>query len=128
MEVGYKIKSLREQKGWSQRELANRVGINFSVMNRIEKDERKIYDEEIVKIASVLDCTTDYLLGRSNYPTLDQNSSDFADKHGIFESKDEEREFSMDYESWTEEEKEEMREFVRFKMEQRKKKQQKSDK
>ena len=62
--IGNRIISLREQKHWSQRELAKRVGINASVMNRIELEERPIKDYELDILASILNTTTDYLLGR----------------------------------------------------------------
>lgn len=62
--IGNRIINLRENKNWSQRELARRVGINPSVMNRIELEERPIKDFELDILASVLDTTTDYLLGR----------------------------------------------------------------
>ena len=71
MDIGKKIIFLRERKNWSQRELASRVGLNPSVMNRIELGERPAKDEEILKLSRVLDCTSDYLLGRSDdlFPT-----------------------------------------------------------
>lgn len=65
--IGNRIISLREQKDWSQRELAKRVGINPSVMNRIELEDRPIKDYELDTLASVLNTTTDYLLGRELY-------------------------------------------------------------
>lgn len=66
--TGQRIVNLRENKNWSQRELAKRVDLNASVMNRIESGERPIKDFELDKIASVLDTTTDYLLGRTDNP------------------------------------------------------------
>lgn len=68
MNVGKKIISLREKKGWTQKELANRVNINVSVMNRIESNERPVKDNELLALANILECTTDYLLGRTNTP------------------------------------------------------------
>ncbi|MBR0008499.1 MULTISPECIES: helix-turn-helix domain-containing protein [Bacillus] len=66
MSIGDRIIFLRERKGWSQRELARRIDLNYAVMNRIEKGTRPITDSEIIKLADVLDTTTDYLLGYSN--------------------------------------------------------------
>lgn len=66
--IGQRIINLREKRNWSQRELARRVGLNASVMNRIELGERPIKDYELDKIASVLETTTDYLLGRTDNP------------------------------------------------------------
>lgn len=70
MNVGQRIVALREERNWSQRELAKRVNLNASVMNRIESGERPIKDHELDVIATVLDVTTDYLLGRSSNPNM----------------------------------------------------------
>lgn len=65
MKIGENIIYLRERKGWTQRELAKKVGLNTSVMNRIESGERPVKDEEIIKLATALETTPDYLLGYS---------------------------------------------------------------
>lgn len=75
--IGQKIINLREHKNWTQRELANRIGLNSSVMNRIESGDRPIKDFELDKIASVLDTTTDYLLGRTDNPEPFNNKDEF---------------------------------------------------
>lgn len=62
--IGARITRLREEKNWSQSHLANLVHINKSVMNRIESEERPIRDYELDNFASVLNTSTDYLLGR----------------------------------------------------------------
>lgn len=80
MNVGKKIISLREKRGWTQRELANRVNINVSVMNRIESNDRPVKDNELVHLANVLEVSTDYLLGRTDTPDLelkDTNEAEF---------------------------------------------------
>lgn len=117
-----RLKAARKNKKLTQDGLARAVNTTKATISNYENEYSSPSNEALVKIADVLECTTDYLLGRSDYPSMDKEGSDFAKKYGIFESKNEERDFAMDYESWTEEEKEEMREFVRFKMEQRKKK------
>ncbi|MEK4030863.1 helix-turn-helix transcriptional regulator [Pseudobacillus sp. FSL P4-0506] len=78
MSVGQRIINEREKKDWSQRELARRVGLNPSVMNRIESGERPIKDHELAKIADVLDVSTDFLLGRTNTSDIDDlNNPEF---------------------------------------------------
>jgi len=62
--IGSRIKHLREEKEWSQRELADRVGINYSVINRIELDKRPVKDLEISKFADVFSVSTDFLVGK----------------------------------------------------------------
>jgi transcriptional regulator with XRE-family HTH domain len=64
--IGNRIKHLREEKEWSQRELADRVGINYSVINRIELDKRPVKDHEISKFADVFSVTTDYIMCKTD--------------------------------------------------------------
>jgi transcriptional regulator with XRE-family HTH domain len=78
MEIGERIVLLRENKGWKQKDLADKVKLNVSVMNRIEKGTRPLTDSEIIKIADALDVSTEYLLGRSNTRTYDDDK-DFQD-------------------------------------------------
>ncbi|PGF06464.1 hypothetical protein COM59_24085 [Bacillus pseudomycoides] len=64
--IGYRIKKLREENKWSQLEFAERMGINNSVLSRIESGKRPIEDSLINKAADIFDVSTDYLLGRTN--------------------------------------------------------------
>lgn len=70
MDIGKRIISIREKRGWTQRELASRVNLNVSVMNRIESNERPVKDNELLNLANVLEVSTDYLLGRADSPAL----------------------------------------------------------
>ena len=63
MTVGDIIINLREAKELTQKELADRIGINRSVLNRIEQGTRPARDEEIKTIAQFFNVSTDYLLG-----------------------------------------------------------------
>lgn len=65
MKANKRIVNLREQRNWSQRELARRANLNFSVLNRIEQGTRPIRDEELIVFADLFGVTTDELLGRS---------------------------------------------------------------
>ncbi|MGP1411513.1 MAG: helix-turn-helix domain-containing protein [Peptoanaerobacter stomatis] len=79
MSTGQKIKQEREKQNLSQKELATKTNINVSVMNRIENSERAIRDDEILKIAKILNVTTDYLLGNET-KNKEQNSQDKDEK------------------------------------------------
>lgn len=70
---------MREKRGWTQKELANRVNLNVSVMNRIESNERPIKDNELLNLANVLDVSTDYLLGRIDNSTPTTEEKDKAE-------------------------------------------------
>ncbi|EAE1813009.1 helix-turn-helix domain-containing protein [Listeria monocytogenes] len=66
MEIYERIVQLRIKKSISQKELAKKINIDDSTMNKIEKGNRPIRDKELAKIADVLEVSTDYLLGRVN--------------------------------------------------------------
>lgn len=66
MNIGDRIRKLRERRDWTQKKLAEKVGINHSVFNRIESGERKVRSEELTKIAEVLDVTPSSLLGKED--------------------------------------------------------------
>jgi repressor LexA len=69
MTTGDRIRNVREDKDILQQELANAIGINVSVLSRIEKGTRPIRDDELIKIANKLSVSSDYLLGISDSPS-----------------------------------------------------------
>lgn len=66
MNIGGRIKYLREQIDMSQKQLSERANINTSVMNRIESGERPVRDEELITFSKIFNVSTDYLLGLTN--------------------------------------------------------------
>ncbi|WP_052749687.1 helix-turn-helix domain-containing protein [Heyndrickxia coagulans] len=62
-EPGQIIKKLREQKNWSLREVEKRIGIDYSVISRIESGKRPLKDQEIKAFADLFGVTTAYILG-----------------------------------------------------------------
>lgn len=68
--VGQRIKWLREQKQWSQIQLAEKLGIHNTVLSRNESGEKKGVDSQLIsKVADLFDVSTDYLHGRTDNPT-----------------------------------------------------------
>ena len=67
--VGARIKEFRELKGISQKELAATLGINPTLMSKIEKEARPLTVKELSRLADFFNVTTDSLLGRSEAPT-----------------------------------------------------------
>ncbi|MHC9537743.1 helix-turn-helix domain-containing protein [Dellaglioa sp. BT-FLS60] len=63
-----RIINLREKNNWSQVELGRKIGIEKSTMNKIENGTRNISTEELSKIATCFNVSTDYLLGRVDGP------------------------------------------------------------
>ena len=55
---------LRDQHGWTRRELAKRSGLHEQHLLKIEQGLRKrIEGDTIIRLARAFACSTDYLLG-----------------------------------------------------------------
>lgn len=48
-----KIIKLREERDWSQAELARRINMNNTALNKVEKGTRKLSSSELSELASV---------------------------------------------------------------------------
>ena len=65
MDVGKRIRELRERKGMEQLELAEKINISQSKMNKIETGyQKRIEPEILVDISNVLGTSVDYLEGK----------------------------------------------------------------
>ena len=64
--VGQRIREIRKDRNLTQRELAERVGINFTYLSRVENDrlddQQTPREETLQKIARALDTDADELL------------------------------------------------------------------
>lgn len=74
---GDRIKKLREARGISQIELADRIGINNSVLSRIESGKRAVEETEINAFADFFEVSGDYILGRSDKKTSKESNMSF---------------------------------------------------
>ncbi|MEP0112933.1 helix-turn-helix transcriptional regulator [Reichenbachiella sp.] len=52
---GQQVKKFRDQKGWSQEELAFRSGFHRTYIGRVERGERNLSLKNVDQIASTLD-------------------------------------------------------------------------
>lgn len=59
-----RIAQLREEKGLSQKELADAIGVNQSTVHRYETGEYIPRLRIAMRMIAVLDCTMDDILGR----------------------------------------------------------------
>ncbi len=66
MNVSNTIINLREQKNISQVELSELMNLNKNVMGRIERGERPLRDNEILKLAQIFNVSTDLILGKQD--------------------------------------------------------------
>ena len=80
VDLGNRLKTLRLQKGLTQKELALQVGVTKSTISAYEKGERKPAYETLVLLARIFNVSTDYLLG------VNRNSGTSLDLSGLTES------------------------------------------
>ena len=66
MELGDNMMLLRKKKGLSQAELGKQIGTSGDVIGRYERKDIKPSIEVVEKIATVLEVSIDYLIGRTN--------------------------------------------------------------
>ncbi len=61
---GERVARKREQRGWTQHELASKVLVRTETINRIENGVHTAPRVHVLKaLAKALGCTTDYLVG-----------------------------------------------------------------
>ena len=79
MKIHNRIKELRKLNNLTQKELAAKIDLNYSVLRRIETGERPIRDDELFKIANYFKVTIDYLLGNSSKSaTIESDNQDIS--------------------------------------------------
>lgn len=66
MNIGTRIRKLREQKGMTQAELAKKIMVDKSVMNRIEIGTRLVRNDELLSLSHVFNVSTDFILGNKS--------------------------------------------------------------
>jgi len=59
---GARLKQLRKQRHWTQKELAAKVEIRFQLLNKYESGQHIPPAETLISLADALDTTVDYLL------------------------------------------------------------------
>lgn len=61
-EIGQKIQQAREEKGYSQEQLAHLIGCSQSTLSNYEKGKRRIYWSQLEQMAQVLEKPIDYFM------------------------------------------------------------------
>lgn len=59
---GQKLRYLREQRGYSLRELAEILGVHYTHLNKIELGQKGVSTDLVLKVAQLFDVTTDQLM------------------------------------------------------------------
>lgn len=75
MEMGQKIKKIREEKGMTLEELGNKVGVGKSTVRKWENGMiANMRRDKIAKLANALGCSASYLMGWGD--NLNKENSD----------------------------------------------------
>ena len=59
---GKRLKELRKQKGWTQKELANRLDIRYSHLNKYENGMHAPPLEKLIQLSDIFDVSLDFLV------------------------------------------------------------------
>ena len=80
-----RIKILREEFGYTQQDLANKLSGAKSTIAMYENGTRKPSMDILIKLSEIFDCSIDYLLGKSDIKknTIELDELDIAFASGI---------------------------------------------
>jgi len=73
---GDRLEALRKKKGWSRQDLANKIGVSINAIYRWEKSERGVTEDNLLKLAMLLNTSSSYLIGEIEYSGLLNEYSD----------------------------------------------------
>ena len=83
VEFGERLKKLRKQKGLTQKQLAELIGVKNSIISFYEVGDRIPSPEIIIKLSAVLNSSTDYLLGVEKGKNIDITGLDSDDEEVV---------------------------------------------
>lgn len=74
------LKQLRKQNGFTQKQMADQLGITISAYGNYELGQRQPTPEMLCKLADIFEVSVDYLLGRETPPN---KNTALVNKDGI---------------------------------------------
>lgn len=74
MNIGDRIRQLREQLGLTQEEVGNKIGVTKATVNRYETGEIDIKRTIAIKLADVLNSTPSYIMGWEPDPSSEESN------------------------------------------------------
>ncbi|MDZ5782072.1 helix-turn-helix domain-containing protein [Marinococcus luteus] len=118
-----RLQYIRQSRGLAQKFVASKIGIKANTLSGYESGRREPDSETLASLADFYEVTTDYLLGRSDTPSLSKDE-EFNEKHNLYEGVKEVkfREMQEQLKDYSDEEVDELLEWMKFKAEQNRKK------
>lgn len=80
MEIGERLRYLRKKHDYSQISLGLKIGIDNSVISKIEAGKRPVDHNELISFCEFYGVSSDYLLGIKNNPSIENNELTSIDK------------------------------------------------
>lgn len=72
-----RIKNLREEFGYTQQDLANKLNGAKSTIAMYENETRKPSLEVLIKLSEIFECSIDYILCKTNRRIYDKDEQEF---------------------------------------------------
>ncbi|PFW60804.1 helix-turn-helix domain-containing protein [Bacillus sp. AFS075034] len=76
MNLGERLRSCREKKGYTQGYVCEKIGLHKGTLSSYESGRREPKFEILIPLADMYEVTVDYLLGRSQNPKLTEKESE----------------------------------------------------
>lgn len=82
--LGNRIKKEREYLELTREELAKKLDVSYSAISMYERGEREPDNDKLTKLAEIFNCSTDYLLGKSDIRNIEElKQARFANYGGV---------------------------------------------
>jgi len=82
-----RLKTIRKLRGYSQEDLAEKINTTKSTISNYENGHSSPSADTLIRLADVLNTTTDYLLGRTDHaqvPDADLMATDLTEREKQF--------------------------------------------
>ena len=74
-----RLRELRLLMGWNMKKAAQEIGIPYTTYVSYEKEEREMNSETLVKLADFYGCSVDYLIGKNDSPSSDDDDGEMVE-------------------------------------------------
>lgn len=70
--LGKRLTELREERGWTQKQLAEKAGVSVAFLSEIENGKRNLSSGKLLHLADELGASLDYLMRGEHAPVRDR--------------------------------------------------------
>ena len=93
--IGFNIRDARRQKGWTQEQFAEKLGLSVSYIGLIERGVKLPKFETFIKMINLLDASADVILSRVTNIGYTIRTSEYLDKISKLPKAEQERIFEI---------------------------------